>query len=63
MEKQLFLFFDYQKYAENSALQSLIDFVHAGRSARRLTMEEANMVNAAGSAMMPHRQNPSVDRK
>ena len=48
MENKLRALFDFQKYEQNAELQSVIDNVHARYSARMLTDEEADMVNAAG---------------
>ena len=48
MENKLRALFDFQKFDRNADLQNVIDNVHARYSARMLTDEEADMVNAAG---------------
>ena len=48
MENKLSVLFDYQKYAQNEALRSVIDGVHARYAARRLSDDEAEFVAAAG---------------
>ena len=53
MEKRLRRLFDYQKFEQNAELQSVVDAVHARySSARMLSDEEADQVNAAGSPEM-----------
>ena len=55
MEKKLEALFDYPKFERNPQLQQVIDEVHARYGARRgsnvrmLTMDEADMVAAAGT--------------
>ena len=50
MEKKLRQLFDYQKYAGNTALQGIIDSVHARYTVRELNLEEMTWVSAAGTA-------------
>ena len=52
METKLSLLFDYQKYVKNPDLQAVIDAVHARYTARKLSDEEADWVNAAGRPEM-----------
>ena len=51
MEKKLSRLFDFQKFEGNEDLQQVIDTVHARRKLRTLTMDEMEMVNAAGVPM------------
>lgn len=48
MEGKLKALFDYQKFESNPALQQVIDSVHAGLSARELSLDEMEWVSAAG---------------
>ena len=49
MESRLKTLFDFQRFAGNPALQRVIDSVHSGQnSRRRLSMDEADRVAAAG---------------
>ena len=49
METKLKALFDFQKFADNPALQGVIDSVHTSqKSRRRLSLDEANWVAAAG---------------
>lgn len=50
MEKKLNELFDYQKFAVNPKLQSVIDSVH--RPPRELSLDEADLVSAAGVPYM-----------
>ena len=59
MEKRLSKLFDYQKFAGNSKLQSVIDSVH--RRPRELSLDEADYVSAAGTPY--YRPNPQEDEK
>ena len=66
MEKRLRRLFDYQKFEQNAELQSVIDAVHARySSARMLSDEEADQVNAAGSPEMAflRNKNPQKDQE
>ena len=45
MEKRLTKLFDYQKFAENPSLQSVINSAH--KKHRQLSMDEAELVTAA----------------
>ncbi|MBQ3762736.1 MAG: hypothetical protein II875_12105 [Clostridia bacterium] len=56
MEKLLKGLFDYQKFNPNAELQSVIDAVHAKTAPRKLSLEEAELINAAGSKYMPDEQ-------
>ena len=51
MERKLSRLFDYQKFEGNDDLQQIIDAVHDRRRFRTLTLEEMEMVNAAGEPM------------
>lgn len=48
MEARLKNLFDFQKFANEPELQRVIDQAHARRGARLLSLDEADMVNAAG---------------
>ena len=64
MEKALTQLFDWQKFAGNAALAEVIDAVHARRNRRQLTMEEAELISAAGSAeYLPPSQKPGKVRR
>ena len=66
MEKRLRRLFDYQKFEQNAELQSVVDAVHARySSARILSDEEADQVNAAGSPEMAFLRNrdPQKDQE
>ena len=66
MEKRLRRLFDYQKFEQNAELQSVVDAVHARySSARMLSDEEADQVNAAGSPEMAFLRNrdPQKDQE
>ena len=58
MEKTLIQLFDYQKFAANAALQGVIDAVHARPGKRVLSLEDADLVSAAGD---PHYKSPTHD--
>lgn len=47
-EKTLEGLFDFQRFAHNAALQSVIDDVDARYGEGRLSIEELGMLNAAG---------------
>ncbi len=49
MERKLQAMFDYQKFENNSALQQVIDSVHARLGMRELSLNEMEWVSAAGS--------------
>ena len=55
MEKKLRQLFDYQKFAENRELQSVIDSVHAKYAKRELNFDEMEMVSAAGVPQLPNK--------
>ena len=64
MENKLSLLFDYQKFEKNPELQAVIDTVHARYTARKLSDEEADWVNAAGRPeMVLKRDDPWKDKK
>ena len=48
MEARLKDLFDFQKFMDEPELQRVIDQAHARRGARLLSLDEADMVNAAG---------------
>jgi len=48
MEGKLKTLFDYQKFESNSALQSVIDSVHARYAVKELSLDEMEWVAAAG---------------
>ena len=48
MEGKLKALFDYQKFEENSALQSVIDSVHSRYAVKELSLDEMEWVAAAG---------------
>jgi len=48
MEGKLKTLFDYQKFEGNSALQSVIDSVHARYAVKELSLDEMEWVAAAG---------------
>ena len=49
MEKKLSQLFDAQRFESNPALQRIIDETHARVSRRALSLDEAEMVSAAGA--------------
>ena len=66
MEKRLRRLFDYQKFEQNAELQGVVDAVHARySSARMLSDEEADQVNAAGSPEMAflRKKDPQKDQE
>lgn len=50
MEKKLNALFNYQKFDRNADLQKVIDSVHIRYASRELSMDEMEMVSAAGEA-------------
>ncbi len=48
MENRLKKLFDYQKFEQNSALQDVIDSVHARYAKRELDFDQMETVYAAG---------------
>ena len=48
MENKLKAMFDFQKFEGNADLQSVIASVHSRYSARELSLDEMEWVNAAG---------------
>ena len=63
MEKKLKQLFDFQKFAANPELQSVIDSVHSRYETRELSMDEMDMVFAAGVPQLPDRKNPNTEKK
>jgi len=53
MERKLSQLFDYQKYQGNRELQQVIDAVHAKYAVRELTLDDMEMVAAAGIPDLP----------
>ncbi|MBO7663401.1 MAG: hypothetical protein J6U01_08515 [Clostridia bacterium] len=49
MERTMMRLFDFQRFERNSALQAVIDEVHARYTMNELGDEELFMVNAAGT--------------
>ena len=49
MESKLKALFDFRAFEKNKDLQDVIDSVHARYARRELDLEEADMVNAAGT--------------
>ncbi len=48
MESKLRKLFDFQKFDGNAELQSIINSTHSRYATRELSMEDMEMVNAAG---------------
>ncbi len=48
MEKELILLFDYQRFEKNPELEAVIRSVLDKTSARRLSLDQAGLVSAAG---------------
>ncbi len=64
MEGKLKTLFDYQKYEENPALQSVIDSVHSRYTARKLSLDELEWVAAAGMpGIKPEDKNRKGDKE
>ena len=55
MSRTLKQLFDYQRFEENPELQQVIDSVHAKYASRELSLDDMDMVNAAGTAETPDR--------
>ena len=53
MDKTLRQLFEFQKFEGNQDLQSVIDSVHSRYQTRELTMDEMDMVFAAGTPELP----------
>ena len=49
MESRLSQLFDYQRFEQNAALQNIIGMVHSRYAARELSLDDVQMVNAAGT--------------
>ena len=63
MEKKLKQLFDFQKFAGNAELQSVIDSVHSRYETRELNMDEMDMIFAAGVPQLPDGKNPNTEKK
>ena len=63
MEKKLKQLFDFQKFAGNPELQSVIDSVHSRYQTRELNMDEMDMVFAAGMPHLPDRKKELTEKK
>lgn len=63
MEKKLRQLFDFQKFAAEPNLQSVIDDVHSRYAARELNMDEMEFVSAAGVPQLPNRKNNKPEQK
>ncbi len=48
METLLKGLFDYQRFEENASLRTVIDSVHSRYAVRKLSMEDLDMISAAG---------------
>ena len=53
MEKKLSKLFDYQRFEGNKELQGVIDTVRAKYQTREVSLDELEMVSAAGTPMVP----------
>ena len=53
MERKLTKMFDYQKFEKNADLERLIDSVHSRYGIRELSMDDMEMVSAAGVPDLP----------
>ena len=53
MERTLKQLFDYQKFEKNADLERLVDSVHSRYAIRELSMEDMDMVFAAGVPNIP----------
>lgn len=56
MERVLSKLFDFQKFEENADLQREIDAVHDRYAVRELSMDEMEMLAAAGAPDMMNKQ-------
>ena len=63
MEKKLRQLFDFQKFAAEPNLQSVIDDVHSRYATRELNMDEMDMIFAAGVPQLSDRKNPNTEKK
>ncbi len=62
MERKLTKMFDYQKFEKNADLERLIDSVHSRYGIRELSMDDMEMVSAAGVPDLPLKESKE-DRK
>ena len=53
MERVLTKLFDYQKFEKNADLGRLIDSVHSRYAIRELSMDDMELINAAGVPHVP----------
>lgn len=60
MEKKLRALFDFQRFEGNAELQKAIDSVHSRYASCELSLDELDMVSAAG---MPHRDPKEKEKK
>ena len=63
MERKLTTLFDYQKFEGNEDLGLLIDSVHARYGMRELSMEDMELVNAAGVTDLPENKRKKEQEK
>ncbi len=56
MEKRLSDLFDYQRFEQNPELDAIIRSVEMKTGARRLSLDEAEFVAAAGEKVVPAEQ-------
>ena len=63
MEKKLRQLFDFQKFAGDPSLQSVIDDVHSRYQTRELSMDEMEFVSAAGMPQLPGKKNNKPEQK
>ena len=63
MEKKLGKLFDYQKFANNAKLQKVIDSALVPNGARRLSLDEAELVAAAGDPYFDAEKKPEKKKE
>ena len=63
MEKKLKQLFDFQKFAGNQDLKSVIDSVHSRYQTTELNMDEMELVSAAVIPQLPGRKNGNTEKK
>ncbi|MCR5565468.1 MAG: hypothetical protein K6F61_01350 [Clostridiales bacterium] len=62
MDNKLKQLFGYQRFEENRDLQQVIDSVHAKYAKRELTLDDLEMVNAAGVSELPDKRKDGEDK-
>ena len=63
MENKLRSLFDFQSFEQESELQKVIDSVHARYSSSRLSLDELDLVAAAGIPQAaPEKEKPGTGR-